>query len=170
VFMGFRNPDDAPPGGTPIPFLCGSIGMILWARHSDRTQERTWDVAGAGLVAASALAASAGLASPLLSLVALTIGVTGIFGFFGTFWAIPPSFLTGRAAAAGIAMIVSIGNCGGLVGPSVVSWTRELTGSFTLGFVAMSCFFVIASLLIIALHVTARIHEVSLPVDLPATK
>jgi nitrate/nitrite transporter NarK len=144
--------------------------MILWARHSDRMQERTWHVAGAGLVAAAALATSAGLASPLLSLVALTIGVTGIYGFFGTFWAIPPSFLTGRAAAAGIAMIVSIGNCGGLVGPSVVGWTRELTGSFTLGFVAMSCFFVIASLLIIALHFTARIHEVSLPVDLPATK
>jgi hypothetical protein len=100
--------------------------MILWARHSDRTQERTWRVADAGLVAAAALAASAALASPLLSLVALAIGVTGIFGFFGTFRAIPPSFLTGCAAAADIAMIVSIGNCGGLIRPSVVGWTREV--------------------------------------------
>ncbi len=155
---------------TAIPFLCGSIGMILWARHSDRAQERTWHVVGAGLVAAAALAASAAFASPVLSLIALTIGVTGIYGFFGTFWAIPPSFLTGRAAAAGIAMIISIGNCGGLVGPSVVGWTRELTGSFTLGFVAMSCFFVVASLLIIALHFVARIREVSLPVDQPAAE
>jgi ACS family tartrate transporter-like MFS transporter len=65
-------------------------------------------------------------------------------------------------------MIISIGNCGGLIGPSVVGWTRELTGSFTLGFVAMSCFFIVASLLIIALHFVARIHEVSLPVDQPA--
>jgi MFS transporter, ACS family, tartrate transporter len=154
---------------TALPFLCGSIGMILWARHSDRTQERTWHVAGAGLVAAAALATSAAFASPVLSLIALTIGVTGIFGFFGTFWAIPPSFLTGRAAAAGIAMIVSIGNCGGLVGPSIVGWTREQTGSFTLGFVAMSGFFVIASLLIVALHFMARIQEVSLPVDQPAS-
>jgi ACS family tartrate transporter-like MFS transporter len=154
---------------TALPFLCGSIGMILWARHSDRTQERTWHVASAGLVAAAALATSAAVASPLLSLIALTIGVTGIFGFFGTFWAIPPSFLTGRAAAAGIAMIVSIGNCGGLVGPSIVGWTRELTGSFTLGFVAMSCFFVIASLLIVTLHFVARIQEVSLPVDQSAS-
>ncbi|WP_158930502.1 MFS transporter [Acidisphaera sp. S103] len=150
---------------TAIPFLCGSIGMILWGRHSDRMQERTWHVAGAGLVAAAGLAASAAFASASLSLVALTIGVTGIFCFFGTFWAIPPSFLTGRAAAAGIAMIISVGNCGGLVGPFIVGWTRELTGSFTLGFVAMSGFFVVASLLIVALHFVARIHEVSLPVD-----
>jgi MFS transporter, ACS family, tartrate transporter len=153
---------------TALPFLCGSIGMILWARHSDSAQERTWHVASAGLLAAAALATSAAVASPALSLIALTIGVTGIYGFFGTFWAIPPSFLTGRAAAAGIAMIVSIGNCGGLVGPSIVGWTRELTGSFTLGFVAMSCFFVVASLLIILLHFVARIHEESLPVDQPA--
>ncbi len=152
---------------TALPFLCGSIGMILWARHSDSAQERTWHVAGAGLVAACALAVSAAVGSPVLSLIALTIGVTGIFGFFGTFWAIPPSFLTGRAAAAGIAMIVSVGNCGGLVGPSIVGWTRELTGSFTLGFVAMSCFFVIASVLIILLHFVARIREESLPVDQP---
>jgi MFS family permease len=152
---------------TALPFLCGSIGMILWARHSDRAQERTWHVAGAGLLAAVALSLSAAVASPWMSLLALTIGVTGIYGFFGTFWAIPPSFLTGRAAAAGIAMIISIGNCGGLVGPSVVGWTRQLSGSFTLGFVAMSGFFVVASLLIVALHYTARIHEVSLPVDQP---
>jgi MFS transporter, ACS family, tartrate transporter len=150
---------------TVIPFLCGAVCMILWARHSDRMQERTWHVAGAGLVAAAGLAASAAVTSAPLALTALTIGVSGIFCFFGTFWAIPPSFLTGRAAAAGIAMIVSVGNCGGLVGPSIVGWTRELTGSFTLGFVAMSCFFVVASLLIIALHFTARIHEVSTPLD-----
>ena len=50
---------------TAIPFLCGSIGMILWARHSDRAQERTWHVVGAGLVAAAALAASAAIASPV---------------------------------------------------------------------------------------------------------
>jgi ACS family tartrate transporter-like MFS transporter len=150
---------------TAMPFLCGSIGMILWARHSDRMQERTWHVAGAGFVAAAALATSAAVTSASLSLIALTIGVTGIFGFFGTFWAIPPSFLTGRAAAAGIAMIISIGNCGGLVGPSIVGWTRELTGSFTLGFVAMSGFFAIASLLIIMLHFVARISEVNVPLD-----
>ena len=65
-------------------------------------------------------------------------------------------------------MIVSVGNRGGLVGPSIVGWPRELIGSFTLGFVAMSCIFVIASVLIILLHFVARIHEESLPVDQPA--
>lgn len=137
---------------TAIPYLSGAIGMVLWAQHSDRTLERTWHVAGAGLLATLALFASAGMSSPVLAMVALTLGVTGIFAFFGTFWAIPPSFLTGQAAAAGIALIISVGNLGGLVGPYVVGWTREATASFALAFVAMSGFFLVASCLIVVLH------------------
>ena len=60
------------------------------------------------------------MSSPLLAMIALTAGVTGIYAFFGTFWATPPSFLSGKAAAAGIAMIISVGQIGGLVGPYLV--------------------------------------------------
>ncbi len=123
-----------------IPYLCGAIGMILWARHSDRKLERTWHVATAGLLATVAFGVSAAMNSPVLAMVALTLGMVGTFGFFGTFWAIPPSFLSGQAAAAGIALIISVGNLGGLVGPYVVGWTRQVTDSFALAFVAMSGF------------------------------
>jgi D-galactonate transporter len=148
-----------------IPYLCGAIGMILWARHSDRALERTWHVAIAGLLATVAFAISASMHSPVLAMLALTLGMVGTFGFFGTFWAIPPSFLTGQAAAAGIALIISVGNLGGLVGPYVVGWMRQATQSFALAFVAMSGFFLVASILIVVLHYVAGEREISRPVD-----
>jgi ACS family tartrate transporter-like MFS transporter len=138
-----------------IPYLCGAIGMVLWARHSDKTLERSWHVAGAGFLTAIALAASGSLASPVLAMIALTIGVTGNFAFFGTYWAIPPSFLSGRAAAGGIALIISVGNLGGLVGPYILGWTLEVTQNFALGFAVMAGFFLVASILTLILHYTA---------------
>ncbi len=148
-----------------IPYLCGAVGMILWARHSDRAMERTWHVAIAGLLATVAFGVSAAMNSPLLAMVALTLGMVGTFGFFGTFWAIPPSFLSGQAAAAGIALIISVGNLGGLVGPYVVGWMRQATDSFALAFVAMSGFFLVASVLIVVLHYVAGLRDVSQPVS-----
>jgi ACS family tartrate transporter-like MFS transporter len=138
-----------------IPYLFGAVIMVLWARHSDKTLERSWHVAGAGFVTAAGLAASGYVGSPLLSLIALTIGVAGNFAFFGTFWSIPPSFLSGRSAAAGIALIISVGNLGGLVGPYVLGWTVEITHDFVLGFTIMAGFFLLASLMILMLHYTA---------------
>jgi ACS family tartrate transporter-like MFS transporter len=143
-----------------IPYLSGAVGMVLWARHSDQKLERTWHVATAGLLAAVAFAASASMHAPWLAMIALTVGMTGVYGFFGTFWAIPPSFLSGQAAAAGIAMIISIGNLGGLVGPYVVGWTREATQSFALAFIAMSGFFLVASVLVVMLGRVSGTHEV----------
>lgn len=135
-----------------IPYLCGAVAMILWARHSDKTLERTWHVASAGFLTAIAFAASGSLASPVAALIALTIGMMGNFAYFGTYWAIPPSFLSDRAAAGGIALIISVGNLGGLVGPYVLGWTLELTKSFALGFIMMAGFFLLASVLILILH------------------
>lgn len=135
-----------------IPYLCGAVAMILWARHSDKTLERTWHVASAGFLTAAAFALSGSLTSPVAALIALTIGMMGNFAYFGTYWAIPPSFLSDRAAAGGIALIISVGNLGGLVGPYVLGWTLEVTKSFALGFIMMAGFFVIASVLILILH------------------
>lgn len=146
-----------------IPYLFGAVGMVLWARHSDLKLERTWHVATAGILAAAAFGLSASVHTPLFAMIGLTVGMIGVYGFFGTFWAIPPSFLTGQAAAAGIALIISIGNLGGLVGPYVVGWTREATQSFALAFIAMSGFFLVASTLVVVLGRAVRLREAQLP-------
>jgi nitrate/nitrite transporter NarK len=64
--------------------------------------------------------------------------VSGILAFQATYWAIPSSFLTGRAAAGGLALIVSVGNLGGFVGPSMIGALKQLSGGFTVPLLAVS--------------------------------
>jgi MFS family permease len=118
-----------------IPYIFGFFAMYLNGRHSDKTGERRWHAIFAVCTCAVGLAGSALLAdiSIFVSMVFFTIAVMGVYSAFGPFWAIPSSFLTATAAAGAIAMINSIGNLGGFVGPSVLGLVRDATGSFTGG-------------------------------------
>jgi MFS family permease len=116
---------------TAIPYAIGAVSMVLWSRMANRSARRLGYVVSAMAVAALALAASAFLATPVLKMLAITITVSAILSFQATFWAIPSSFLTGRAAAGGLALIVSIGNLGGFVGPSMIGFIKQATNSFT---------------------------------------
>jgi ACS family tartrate transporter-like MFS transporter len=118
---------------TAIPYLFASGDMVLWGWHSDLTGERTWHVALPLLVAAAAFAASA-LSLPLAPMMlALTIATIGIYAAIGTFWSLPTALLTGTAAAACLALINSMGNAGGLVGPFIVGVMKDAMGTFTTG-------------------------------------
>src|SRR5204862_2928914 len=101
-----------------------------WARHSDLTGERTWHVVGACMLASLGLV-MAGFAGTVLSvLLTLTLVNIGISSSKPPLWSMPTLFLSGSAAAAGIATINSIGNLGGFVGPTVIGWVKDTTGSF----------------------------------------
>ncbi|MBK4738158.1 MFS transporter [Noviherbaspirillum sp. DKR-6] len=116
---------------TAIPYAVGAVSMLLWARLANRSARRLPYVVSAMMIAALALATSAFLAAPVAKMLAITLTVSAILSFQATFWAIPSSFLTGRAAAGGLALIVSIGNLGGFVGPSMIGFIRQATNSFT---------------------------------------
>jgi nitrate/nitrite transporter NarK len=64
-------------------------------------------------------------------MVALTLAAVGIYAAVSTFWSLPTAILTGTGAAAGLALVNSVGNLGGLAGPSIVGMIRQATGSFT---------------------------------------
>ena len=81
------------------------------------------------------LIGAAYLGNPILAAVALTISAMGIYAALPTFWTLPTGFLTGSAAAGGIALINSIGNLGGFVGPYAIGWIKDVTGETTLGLV-----------------------------------
>jgi len=115
---------------TAIPYLAATVGMVLAGRHSDATGERIWHVALPLFVAAAAFAWSAGAGPLVLVMLALSIATLGIYAAIGTFWSLPTSILTGTGAAAGLALINSIGNCGGFVGPLVVGRLKGATGDF----------------------------------------
>ena len=82
-----------------------------------------------------------------VSVAAMAVAITGINGARAIFWTIPPRFLTGMAAAGGLAFINSIGTTGGFVGPYVMGWLTDETGSFSAGLLAMSGFLVLAAVL-----------------------
>jgi ACS family tartrate transporter-like MFS transporter len=115
-----------------IPYAIAAVVMTLWGRAAARSTGRIFYVTGALAIAAVALALSVVAGSALLAMIALTLTVCGILAFQASYWALPSSFLTGRAAAAGLALIVSIGNLGGFVGPYVIGALRQQTQGFTI--------------------------------------
>jgi D-galactonate transporter len=132
---------------TAIPYLFGTVAMILWARHSDATRERVFHVGAPLILIAVALAISSTLSDPVITMVALTFAAIGVFCVFGVFWTLPTAWLSGTAAAGAIALINSIGNLAGFGGPYLVGWIKDTTGSTAHGLLALSVLPLIAGLL-----------------------
>jgi MFS transporter, ACS family, tartrate transporter len=126
-----------------IPYLFASVVMVLWGRHSDATGERTLHIALPLLFGGLAFAWSA-VSGPLIpTMVALTLAAIGIYAAIGTFWSFPTAILAGTGAAAGLALVNSLGNLGGLAGPWIVGLLKQATGSF-----AGALFFLAGSLIL----------------------
>jgi MFS transporter, ACS family, tartrate transporter len=119
------------------PYLAASIGMLLWARHVDRSLSRIVPLTLCCLLAVVGLVASVVFSNLVMVLASLTLALVGVTSARTIFWTIPPRFLVGVAAAGGLAFINSIGMLGGFAGPFMVGWLRDLTGSFTVGLLAM---------------------------------
>jgi MFS family permease len=125
-----------------IPWGASILSMIYWGSHSDRTGERRWHSAGGFLVEFVGLVLLA-LAhqSPIVSIIALTLVTIGWGAYVVTFWSLPTAFLSGTAAAAGIALINSVGNLGGYFGPDMIGRIRTATGG-----AAEAAFFALAAI------------------------
>ncbi len=144
-----------------VPYALSVIAMIAWTRRSDRMRERVWHVAGPSLVAGAALASIAFVDDPLFAAAAVTICAVGTYAALPTFWTLPTAFLTGTAAAGGIALINSIGNIGGFVGPYLVGWLRDLTGSPTIGLAALGSCYLLTGVVTLWVGHDSRVEMVS---------
>jgi len=118
---------------TAIPYTIGTIGMLLWGASSDRHDERRWHFCLAAVLAAAGLVGAGMFGSSFTALAFMSVATIGLYGSKPAFWPMPSVFLTGTAAAGGIAMVNSIGNLGGYVGPFIVGWIKDSTGSFEAG-------------------------------------
>jgi sugar phosphate permease len=121
-----------------VPYLLGAIGMVVAARHSDETGERRVHVASAALIGAIGFALSAVATNVVASVAALSLAMVGLASMFGPFWALATSTVAGTGAAAAIALINSVGNTGGFVGPSLVGLIRDRTNSFAGGLIGVA--------------------------------
>jgi len=143
-----------------IPFAVAAIAMVFWSIHSDRKMERNWHAAIPAACAGLALISCVLLKNPVAIMVALTLGITGVFCYVSVFWAVPSAMLTGSAAAAGLALINAIANVGSFVGPYFVGWVRDYTGSFSLGIMALGAGPVIAAIIAATLRSARKFERV----------
>jgi ACS family tartrate transporter-like MFS transporter len=153
---------------TAIPFVAALVTMVLVGRHSDRTGERKRHVAACALSAAAGLLLAVAFRDNLAMLVvSFTICQMGQRSVMSVFWAIPPMFLGGTAAAAGIGLINAIGNLGGFFGPSMMGWLRDLTGGYAGGLLVLAGALVIEAALVLSLKLPARTPAAAEPARLP---
>jgi len=138
------------------PSLVAVAAMILWARHSDITLERTWHVAIPCLVAFIGFVWAGEAQAALGVILALTLVNIGVNGTKGPVWAMPSMFLTGAGAAAGIALINSMGNVGGFVGPVLIGWMKDKWGSYAPGLYTVGAMCAMSAVVIVVLALKPR--------------
>jgi ACS family tartrate transporter-like MFS transporter len=128
-----------------IPNLLGLCAMIFVSRHSDHTQERRYHMASLGVLAGIALLLLGTPHSAMSSLALFAAVAVGTYSFLPIFFSLPGEFLTGFSAAAGIALVTSVANFGGFVGPYTAGLIRQRTGSFYSGLIYAGISFLVSA-------------------------
>jgi MFS family permease len=141
---------------TGVCYAIAVAGMVGWAHYLDRHGRRILNLAGACLLSAVAFVLAMWTGNFWLSLTWITVALLGINAARAMFWVIPTRFLTGVAAAGGLAFVNSLGVTGGFVGPYVMGWLKDVTGSFNAGLLAMAGFLLLATVLTAALKLVVK--------------
>ncbi|WP_075256816.1 MFS transporter [Herbaspirillum camelliae] len=134
-----------------FPYIVGSIGMLIWARYLARSQKFVLHLALTCGVAGAGFFASVASDSLIPAVVGITVALIGLSSVRTCFYSIPATFLSKEAVAGGLAFINAVGSLGGLVGPAMVGWLRDVTGSFKAGLIGMGAMLVLATLLTLVL-------------------
>jgi MFS family permease len=135
-----------------IPNLCAALGMILWAFHVDRTGRRIGNMAVGCALGVIGLGVAYWWPDLVPGLAGMSLALTGITAARTIFFTLPSRFLTGAAAAGGLAFINSVGAFGGFVGPFGVGWLRDATGGFTVPMLMLGMFMVVSVVLSLSLR------------------
>lgn len=140
-----------------IPYVAGLVLMIYYGRRSDLRRERRWHYCVAMFSGAAMLALSTITDDSLvLSLGLLTVGGAFIAAAIPVFWAVPPAYLSAGGAAAGLALVTSVGQLGGVVAGALIGWIRDTTGSMAPGLYVIAALMCAAGLMMVVL-VPARL-------------
>jgi ACS family tartrate transporter-like MFS transporter len=143
---------------TTLAYTCGAISMLTWGWISDRMGERRWNLFWACVLSTVGLVIAGMTMGSWWSLAGMCVATAGFYGTKGAFWSMPSMLLTGTAAAAGIAWINSIGNVGGAVGPALVGWIKDFTGSYSGGLYGLALFTGVSALIAaLALHIPRQV-------------
>ena len=146
-----------------IPMTIALVFQIFWGIHSSKTREKRWHVAGCMFLAAFGLAAAPFFTNPFISLGLITLTCIGVYGQLGIWWTVPTTFLSGAAAAGASAMINSIANLGGYVGPYMLGVVKTNTGTYDLGYFILAGSLACSGLLMLTLKKTTAPQTEDIP-------
>ena len=135
-----------------IPYAVAAVGMVVIGRNSDRTGERRWHIALSAIAGGAAFALTGRVHGMVPSIAALSIAMLGLASMLGPFWAFATSFLGGIGAAAGIALVNSVGNVGGFVGPNIIGYVQQTTNSFRAGLAIIGAILAAGGLLVLGVR------------------
>ncbi len=128
-----------------IPFLCAVVVMILCGRSADRMRERRWHLVVPALCGAVGFIVAATATNTTLAIACLSIAAAGVITCAPLFWSLPTAFLSGTGAAAGIAIVNSVGNLAGFAGPYLIGNLRDLTGNTTIGMYVLAAVLILGA-------------------------
>lgn len=139
-------------GAIALPMILSLIAQVLWGAHASKTGEKRWHIALPLFISAIGLAAAPFVTNPYASLLLITLTAAGIYAQLGIWWTVPTTFLHGAAVAGASAMINSIANLGGYVGPYMLGWIKMTSGTYDLGYFILSGALVLSGALMFTLH------------------
>ena len=142
---------------TAIPYIPAAIALWLWSRDASRRGLRTWHIAGPAIAGAVSIPLALFAGSPALTIAVISITAMAIFAALPNFWTLPTQFLTGVAAAAGVALINTIGNIAGFSAPFITGAVHDWTGGYEVPMVIVGVFMLASAVLMIALARSGRV-------------
>jgi MFS family permease len=134
---------------TAIPYLPAAIVLYFWSRHATRHGVRTWHIAGPAVVGGVSIPIALYMGSPAATVAVITVTACAIFAALPVFWSIPSQFLTGAAAAAGIALINTAGNVAGFASGYVTGWLKDFSGAYHLPLFLVGAFMLMSAALML---------------------
>jgi len=131
---------------TAIPYVLGTIGMIVWGSYSDHRNERRWNLSASCTTMAAGCMIAGLLDNTYWAVAGLSLATIGLYASQAHLFPLPAVFLTGPALASGIAWVNSVGILGGSASPPIVGWFKDATGSFSRGLYALAIFGLFAAI------------------------
>jgi MFS family permease len=141
---------------TAIPYLPAAVALYLWSRDAGRRGVRTWHIALPAVVGAISVPLALFMKSPVATVAAITVTACAIFAALPNFWAIPARFLSGAGAAAGIALINTVGNGAGFAAPFLTGALKDATGSYQVPMFVVGGFMLLSAALVCWLEARSR--------------
>ena len=143
---------------TAVPYLPAAIVMYFWSRDAGKRGLKTWHIAAPAIAGAVSIPLALFAGSPIATMAVITVTACAIFAALPNFWTLPTQFLTGVAAAAGVALINTIGNLAGFSAPYITGAVHDWTGGYEVPMFIVGGFMLVSAILMIVLARSGRIR------------